>query len=108
MVIKIPTEFIPVFTAANIVSETRLIVNSVIEEDGFHVIEMSIAALDDEGVASAGHGLEKNEAAFFTFDFKGEIPEDVIEKTTIITGELDYTYKTSKDIEFPIIKVPIQ
>ncbi|MBU3896661.1 MAG: hypothetical protein KJ697_01870 [Nanoarchaeota archaeon] len=57
---------------------------------------------------TAKNGLEKDKSAKFTFRFKGNLDEGVLEKTTLITAKLDYTYTREKLLEFPIALIPAQ
>jgi len=52
--------------------------------------------------------LDPDKYARFTFSFKGKLPTDVIEKSTVMTGQLNYTYVNTDRLEFPIISSPIQ
>ncbi|MDD5416380.1 MAG: hypothetical protein PHU12_00195, partial [Candidatus Aenigmarchaeota archaeon] len=99
--LTVPKENIPELSDENIISNTRMTGTAVEDSGDYYTItsETSIVGKD---------GLEKDENAFFTFSFKGTLPEDVIEKSTIITGELEYRYTTDKELSFPIEKVPVQ
>jgi len=93
--LKIPKQYI---TELDKSSETGFTVSDPDSEsdDEYYIITGS---LDGD--------LETNQYARFTFDFVGELPEDVIEKTTLFIADFDYTYSTNKKIEMPIVSAPI-
>ncbi len=114
LTVKIPVDQIPTISEGDIISTSRLdyylsadekyILDESHEDYGYdpeyHTIKMKLDA-------SKGY-LARDDFAAFTFSFVGEVPEGVIEKSTVMIGGLDYTYQTDKELEFPVIKFPIQ
>ena len=102
--IKIPKDIVP---TVGILSQTRFedaedveVSSIIIDGIDYHVIKKKLDA--------QGGGLEKNKIARFTFTFVGDIGEDIIEKSTNVIGEFNYTYSTNKKIDSSIIRAPLQ
>ncbi|MDD5416985.1 MAG: hypothetical protein PHU12_03340 [Candidatus Aenigmarchaeota archaeon] len=105
--IKVPKEYVE-DGSLEITSHTRLVsVNSIGAEPAIDNSDQDYYIITAKLNAKEGM-LKQGEVATFTFNFKGILPEGVVDKSALLLGDLDYRYETDKRLEFPILEAPIQ